>query len=59
MINNEGALQVVEKMLVERKREAKDFEERGLPVPPYITRKIENLKGAAVELRKKSGRSDP
>lgn len=46
------AVEQVEKKLVDAKREAKAYEERGLPVPDHVRRKIENLKGAAMALRK-------
>ena len=50
--NRAVAIRLVEDELVGAKREARDYEERGLPVPDYVTKKIENLKGAAVALRK-------
>lgn len=48
---NQVAVAAVEKKLVDAKREARDLETRGLPVPGYLTKKIENLKGAATALR--------
>lgn len=48
---NQVAVAAIEKKLVDAKREAKDWEGRGLPVPDYLTKKIENLKGAANALR--------
>jgi len=50
--SREAAIRLVEHELVGAKREARDYEQRGLPVPDHITRKIMNLKGAAVALRK-------
>lgn len=50
--NRDAAIKLVEDELVGAKREARDYEERGLPVPDHVTRKIMNLKGAAVALRK-------
>ena len=48
---NNVAVAAIEKKLVDAKREAKDYERRRLPVPDYIVRRIENLKGAAAALR--------
>ena len=50
--NRAAAIRLVEDQIVDAKREARDYEERGLPVPDYLTMKITNLKGAAVALRK-------
>ena len=48
---NEIAIEQVEKKLVAAKREAKEWEDRGLAIPAHVARKIENLKGAANALR--------
>ena len=48
---NQIAVDAVERKLVDAKREARDYEARGLPIPDHVTRKIANLKGAATALR--------
>ena len=53
--SNQIAIEEVEKKLVAAKREAKEWQDRGLPVPIYVDRKIKNLKGAANALRSGNG----
>lgn len=45
------ALDIIERKIFEAKKDAKVFDQKGLPVPDYIRRRIKNLKEAALELR--------
>ncbi len=56
---NAIAVAAVERQLVDAKREAKDYETRGLAVPEHVARRITNLKGAATALRNGFGDSSP
>lgn len=49
--SSEIALEMVEKKIVDAKREVKDYERRGQPVPGWLLVRIKNLSGAAVALR--------
>lgn len=51
-ISMEAVVAAIEHRLVQAKREADDYRRRRLPVPAYLERRIENLKGAAVAMRK-------
>ena len=53
-----AAIEAVEQELVAAKREAKEFERLGLPVPGHVERRIENLKGAAIALRKRKAMTE-
>ena len=52
---NEIAIEQIEKKLVDAKREAKGWQNRGLAVPAHVARKIKNLKNAANVLRGDDG----
>lgn len=49
--SSEIAIELVERKIIAAKREADHYEAKGLPIPDHVTRKIMNLKGAAVALR--------
>lgn len=53
VISMEAVVAAIEHRLVQAKREADGYRRRQLPVPPYLERRIENLKGAAVAMRKR------
>ena len=56
--DNEVAIATIERKIVDAKRDAKDYEARGLPVPGWLQVRIKNLSGAASALRKEKPEGD-
>ena len=49
--DNARTIAAIERKIVDAKRDVRDYEARGLPVPGWLQVRIKNLSGAAVALR--------